>query len=60
MRASTLPAAGGAVCFGTIDCVSWGSFSGTTTPTSPGRPSPVAITGGMALRRTITGGCCTT
>jgi hypothetical protein len=48
--------AGGAVCWTGLDCVAWGSF-GTSISPSPGTPagSPSA---GMALRRTITGGSC--
>jgi hypothetical protein len=54
-----IPASGGAACFETIDCVAWGNFSGSVlspvgTPVSAG-----GITGGMAVRRTITGGSCT-
>jgi hypothetical protein len=56
-----VPAAGGAACWaGTIDCVAWGSFSGS--PPSPvGAPadSPSGIPNGKALRRSITGGSCT-
>ncbi len=52
--------AGGAVCWATdqltpVDCVSWGSFSGTTKSPS-GTPAP-AIADGSALRRTIEPGC---
>jgi hypothetical protein len=48
--------AGGAVCWEEIDCVSWGSFSGSL----PGTGAPAtAIPDGMALRRTIAPGCAT-
>ena len=48
---------GGAVCWEAIDCVSWGSFSGSVgSPTgTPAAPIP----DGMALRRTIEPGCST-
>jgi hypothetical protein len=47
----TLDPAGGAVCWEALDCVSWGSFSGTLP--SPAGPPATAIPEGMALRRTI-------
>jgi len=47
----------GAVCWEALDCVSWGSFSGTT-PSPAGSPAmPSGIPDGMALRRTIAPGC---
>jgi hypothetical protein len=49
---------GGAACWAeTIDCVSWGSFSGTLS--SPVGSPAVAIPDGMALRRMISPGCAT-
>jgi hypothetical protein len=49
-----LDPSGGAVCWESIDCVAWGSFSGSLpSPTSPS----VAIADGMALRRSIATGC---
>jgi hypothetical protein len=48
--------AGGGVCWGGLDCVSWGSFSGTLTPTA-GTPA-LAMTASMALRRGIAAGNC--
>ncbi|HEV7615235.1 MAG TPA: hypothetical protein VGO36_03285 [Solirubrobacterales bacterium] len=54
-----LDPAGGAVCWETIDCVSWGSFSGSL-PSAAGAPAaPAGIPAGMALRRTIAPGCAT-
>jgi hypothetical protein len=54
-----LDPAGGAVCWESLDCVSWGSFSGMTTSPA-GRPAvPAGIPDGMALRRTIEPGCAT-
>jgi hypothetical protein len=51
--------AGGAVCWESLDCVAWGSFSGPAK--SPvGQPAATAgIPDGMALRRTIAPGCAT-
>lgn len=57
LAAGSLSPAGGAVCWETIDCVSWGSFSGTL-PSPAGTPAaPGGIPDGMALRRSIAGGC---
>jgi hypothetical protein len=55
-----VPAAGGAACWaGTIDCVSWGSFGGST-PSPAGTPvDPSGIPSGMAVRRKISAGTCT-
>ncbi len=55
MASLDLSAAGGAVCWAGVDCVSWGSFSGVTSP-SAGAPA-VAFSGGQALRRSIAGSC---
>jgi hypothetical protein len=53
-----IPAGGGAVCFEIIDCVDWGNFSGSVSP-SPGPPASVGgVTAGKALRRSISGGSC--
>lgn len=55
----SLSPAGGAVCWESIDCVSWGNFSGTL-PSPAGAPvAPAGIPDGMALRRSITRGCAT-
>lgn len=55
-----VPAAGGAACWAeTVDCVSWGSFVGST-PSASGTPANgSAIPDGMAIRRKISGGTCT-
>jgi len=51
--------AGGAVCWEELDCVSWGSFSGSL-PSPAGAPASAGgIPDGMALRRTIARGCST-
>ncbi len=48
---------GGAVCWETIDCVSWGNFSGSL-PSPAGEPAaPGGIPDGMALRRSIDADC---
>jgi hypothetical protein len=52
-----LDPAGGAVCWESLDCVSWGGFKGSL-PSPPGPPA-AAIPDGMALRRTIAPGCAT-
>jgi hypothetical protein len=60
MAPNQLDPAGGAVCWAeTIDCISWGNFSGTL-PSPAGSPAtPSGIPDGMALRRTIAPGCST-
>jgi hypothetical protein len=54
-----LSPAGGALCWEAIDCVSWGSFSGSL-PSPAGSPAaPGGIPDGMALRRSLARGCAT-
>jgi hypothetical protein len=49
---------GGAACWaGTIDCVSWGAFAGSTASPSGSPADAAGIPNGMALRRTIEPGC---
>jgi hypothetical protein len=56
--ALNVPSAGGAVCFVSVDCVSWGSFSGSVSPT-PGPPAaPGGVSAGSALHRSIVKGSC--
>lgn len=51
--------AGGAVCWETIDCASWGTFAGSL-PSPAGTPAAAGgIPDGMALRRSIARGCAT-
>lgn len=50
--------AGGAACFDSVDCVSWGNFTGTGLPSPPGTPGP-AIPAGSSLTRSIAPGCAT-
>jgi hypothetical protein len=55
-----IPPAGGAACWaGTLDCVSWGNFSGSTASPSGSPADPSGIPDGMALRRTIEPHCAT-
>ena len=59
MAPGLLDPGGGAVCWESLDCAAWGSFSGSTpSPTGP-PASPGGIPDGMALRRTIEPGCAT-
>lgn len=59
LEPGSLSPAGGAVCWESIDCVAWGSFSGTL-PSPAGAPAaPAGIPDGMALRRSIASGCAT-
>jgi hypothetical protein len=53
-----VPAAGGAACWDTLDCVSWGDFSATTTPSSGVPADPPGIPDGLALTRFVSGGSC--
>lgn len=50
---------GGAVCWESLDCVTWGSFAGATKSPAGQPASPAGIPDGMALRRTIAPGCAT-
>lgn len=52
---SQLDPAGGAVCWESIDCVSWGNYS-KPLPSPAGTAAP-AIADEMSLRRTIAPGC---
>ena len=63
-NALNMDAAGGGACFisddfGPIDCVSWGNFTGTL-PSGTGDPaSPLGVTAGKSLERSIAQGCAT-
>ncbi|MEX2447801.1 MAG: hypothetical protein WD404_03545 [Solirubrobacterales bacterium] len=53
-----IPASGGAACFDSPDCVSWGSFTGSLP--SAGTPAlPSGVMAGKALHRSIAPGCST-
>ncbi|HET6997266.1 MAG TPA: hypothetical protein VFI03_01625 [Solirubrobacterales bacterium] len=54
-----LDPAGGAICWAGLDCVSWGAFAGSTSPTSGSPADPAGIPADTALRRTIAAGCAT-
>jgi hypothetical protein len=56
--ANQLDPSGGAVCWESLDCVSWGSFGAGPLPSPAGTPA-AAIPDEMALRRTIAPGCAT-
>jgi hypothetical protein len=57
--AGQLSPTGGAVCWETIDCVAWGSFSGALPSPAGSSASASGISDGMALRRSIARGCAT-
>ncbi len=58
ITAPMMDRSGGAVCFDSIDCVSWGSFAGFAGPApSPVGASAVAIPDGSSLERSIAPGC---
>jgi hypothetical protein len=48
---------GGAVCWESLDCISWGNFSGSVGSATGSPSDPGGIPDGMALRRTIARGC---
>jgi hypothetical protein len=50
---------GGAVCWAGLDCMAWGNFSGSTSPSSGSPADPAGIPPNMALRRSIAAGCAT-
>jgi hypothetical protein len=56
--AFNVPAAGGAACWEGLDCVSWGNFSGSTSPSSGVPVDPPGIPDGSAIARRITRGTC--
>jgi hypothetical protein len=51
--------AGGAVCWETLDCVSWGNFGAAAKSPTGSPAAPAGIPDGMALRRSIAPGCAT-
>jgi hypothetical protein len=53
-----IPAAGGAVCWDTLDCVSWGNFSGSTSPSSGVPVDAPGIPDGSSIERRISRGTC--
>jgi len=57
MPGGSLDPAGGAVCWESLDCVSWGSFHGSAISPTGAPADPLGVPDGMALRRTIDPGC---
>lgn len=56
----TSNAGAGALCFDTVDCVSWGTFTGEANLASPaGTPIAGGLSGTMVSVRKITAGCTT-
>ena len=53
MSANMLVAGGGKVCFETIDCVSWGNYSGSSTGVGTPFNAAVGIPAGQAIRRRL-------
>jgi hypothetical protein len=53
-----IPAAGGAVCWDGLDCVSWGNFSGQTLPSSGIPVDAAGIPDAKAIERRTSGGAC--
>jgi hypothetical protein len=49
---------GGAACWDSLDCVSWGNFSGSTTPSSGVPVDPPGIPDGSSIERRISRGAC--
>ena len=56
--AFNVPAAGGAACWAELDCVSWGNFTGSTSPPSGVPADPAGIPSGTSIVRRISGGTC--
>jgi hypothetical protein len=56
--ALNIPAAGGAVCWDSLDCVAWGNFSGSTTPSSGVPVDAPGIPDGSSIERRISRGSC--
>jgi hypothetical protein len=48
---------GGAVCWETLDCVTWGNFAGAAQSPAGSPAAPGGIPDGQALRRKIAPGC---
>lgn len=53
-----IPASGGAVCWEGLDCVSWGNFSGSTSPSSGVPVDAPGIPDGSSIERRISRGSC--
>jgi hypothetical protein len=57
MPGGLLDPAGGAACWETLDCATWGSFNGSLGSPTGSPADPLGIPDGMALRRTIAPAC---
>ncbi|HET7053274.1 MAG TPA: hypothetical protein VFI09_05065 [Solirubrobacterales bacterium] len=57
MPSGQLDPSGGAVCWESLDCVSWGDFAGSLPSPSGSPADPTGIPDGMALRRSIASHC---
>lgn len=57
MPGDSINPAGGAICWESLDCVSWGNFHGSALSPTGSPADPLGIPDGMALRRTIAPGC---
>jgi hypothetical protein len=55
--ASKIERSGGAACWEGLDCVAWGSFSGSALSATGPPAAPAGIPSGMALRRSIARNC---
>ena len=53
-----IPAGGGAACWDGLDCVSWGNFSGSTSPSSGVPVDAPGIPDGSSIERRISRGTC--
>jgi hypothetical protein len=56
--ALNIPASGGAACWESLDCVSWGNFSGSTSPSSGVPVDAPGIPDGSSIERRISRGAC--
>jgi hypothetical protein len=56
--AFNVPASGGAACWEGLDCVSWGNFSGSTSPSSGVPVDAPGIPDGSSIERRISRGTC--
>lgn len=56
--AFNVPASGGAACWEGLDCVAWGNFSGSTTPSSGVPVDAPGIPDGSSIERRISRGTC--
>lgn len=48
-----LPAAGGKICFESVDCVAWGNYSGSATGVGTPFNAPLGLVSGQAAKRRL-------